>query len=74
VQPIVVGFHGDPVTFNESTLQIIESNGSSVEPESLFEAQLELRLQTVPEWLKTAQTEWDTPRNTPLPVYLQTNF
>ncbi|MCY3681556.1 MAG: DUF4955 domain-containing protein [Gemmatimonadetes bacterium] len=67
LQPIIVGFHGDPVTFNEDNLQILESNGSRVEPESLFEAQLELRMGTLPTWLNDLRTEWETLRNTPLP-------
>ncbi len=67
VQPIIVGFHGDPATFNKNTLEVLESNGSPVAPESLFEAQLQSRLQTIPPWLNDLRTEWDTFRNTPLP-------
>ena len=67
LQPIIVGFHGDPATFNENNLEILESNGSPVEPESLFEAQLELRMGTLPIWLNDLRTEWETLRNTPLP-------
>ena len=74
VQPIIVGFHGDPATFNTGTLQVLESNGSPVMPESLFEAQLESRLQTLPPWLNTLRTEWDTFRNTPLPPFPAPNF
>ena len=44
IKPIIVGFHGNTATFNENTVQLNESNGSAVEPESLFDAQLELRL------------------------------
>ena len=51
LQPIVVGFHGESVTFNEEESLRIESNGSPVQPESLYEAQLEDRLGTVPGWL-----------------------
>ena len=69
VQPIIVGFHGDPATFNTGALQVLESNGSPVEPESLFEAQLESRLQTLPPWLNALRTQWDTLRNTPLPPF-----
>ena len=57
VKPIVVGLHGDPASFRGSTLEVLESNGSAVEPESLFEAQLELRLGTLPSWLSTLQSE-----------------
>ncbi len=67
VQPIIVGFHGDPATFNEDNVQILESNGSPVEPASLFEAQLELRMGTLPTWLNGLRTEWETLRNIPLP-------
>ncbi len=66
--PIIVGFHGNPATFEESTLEILESNGEAVEPESLFEAQLELRLGTLPVWVKNLRTEWETIRNTPLTI------
>ena len=67
LHPIVVGFHGNPATFNEKTLEVLESNGSPVEPESLFEAQLELRLETLPIWLNDLRTQWDMLRNTLLP-------
>ena len=66
LHPIVVGFHGNPATFNESALEVLESNGTAVEPESLFEAQLELRLGTLPAWLNNLSTEWEMLRNTPL--------
>lgn len=51
--PIIVGFHGSSVTFDESPEQIkyIESNGTAVQPESLYEAQLRERLGFVPAWL-----------------------
>lgn len=66
--PIIVGFHGNPATFNESDLEILESNGEAVEPESLFEAQLELRLGTLPNWVKDLRTEWETIRSMPLAI------
>ena len=66
LHPIVVGFHGNPVTFNENTLEVLESNGSPVEPESLFEAQLALRLGKLPIWLNTLHKEWETLRKIPL--------
>ena len=49
--PIVVGFHGQSVTFDETQTKRIESNGTPVQPESLYEAQLERRLGAVPGWL-----------------------
>ena len=67
LHPIVVGFHGNPATFNESALEVLESNGTAVEPKSLFDAQLELRLGTLPAWLNNLSTEWEMLRNTPLP-------
>ena len=67
LHPIVVGFHGNPATFNESALEVLESNGTAVEPKSLFDAQLELRLGTLPAWLNNLSTEWESLRNTPLP-------
>lgn len=74
VKPIVVGLHGEPVTFNEQSLQILESHGSKVEPESLFEAQLQHRLQTLPAWLEDLRSEWEQIRNTPLPSFPATTF
>ena len=70
IKPIIVGFHGNIATFNENTVQLNESQGSAVEPESLFDAQLELRQGTIPDWLKGLRTEWETIRNTPLPDFL----
>ena len=70
IKPIIVGFHGNPATFNGNTVQVLESNGSAVEPESLFDAQLELRLGTIPDWLNNLRTEWQSIRNTPLPNFL----
>lgn len=74
VKPIIVGFHGEPVTFNENTLEVLESNGSPVQPESLFEAQLEYRLQSVPSWLNDLRTEWEQIQQTPLAPYMPTTF
>ena len=66
--PIIVGFHGNPATFNESDLEILESNGEAVAPESLFDAQLALRLGTLPVWVKELRTEWETIRSIPLTI------
>jgi hypothetical protein len=38
VKPIIVGFHGQNATFSKTSLGVLESLGSPVEPESLFEA------------------------------------
>lgn len=50
--PVIVGFHGDPVKFVQEQVKLDESNGVPVEPQSLYEAQLERRLGSVPAWLK----------------------
>ncbi len=52
--PVVVGFHGEPIVFDESPNQLkrLESNGTKVEPASLYEAQLKKRLGYVPAWLQ----------------------
>ena len=66
VNPIIVGFHGNPATFNKNVLEVLESNGATVDPESLFQAQLELRLGAVPTWYNNLHTEWQTLRKIPL--------
>lgn len=52
VPPIIVGFHGSGTTFKEDEVQVIESLGTPVLPESLFEEQLKLRLGQLPNWIK----------------------
>ena len=49
-------------------LEVLESNGEAVAPESLFDAQLELRLGTLPVWVKDLRTEWETIRSMPLAI------
>ena len=49
--PTIVGFHGAQVTFDQTQVKADISNGTPVEPESLYEAQLENRLGYVPGWL-----------------------
>ena len=51
VPPILVGFHGSGTTFKEDEVQILESLGQPVKPESLFEEQLKLRLGKLPKWI-----------------------
>ncbi|MEG1885114.1 MAG: DUF4955 domain-containing protein [Alistipes sp.] len=51
--PVVVGFHGEQTSFDATQLLKEESHGTKVEPESLYEAQLRLRLGYVPAWLNT---------------------
>lgn len=45
IMPYVIGFHGNPQEWVESEIKVLESNGAPVYPESLYEAQLSLRLQ-----------------------------
>ncbi len=52
IPPYVVGFHGAGTTFKEDQIKVLESLGTPVNPESLYEAQLELRLGKLPEWIK----------------------
>lgn len=55
VPPILVGFHGSGTTFKEDEVQVLESLGTPVEPESLFEEQLKLRLGALPEWINVVK-------------------
>tara|TARA_B100000809_G_C15136004_1_gene530584 strand:+ start:2347 stop:3906 length:1560 start_codon:yes stop_codon:yes gene_type:complete len=57
VPPIIVGFHGAGTTFNKDEVQIAESIGTPVQPESLFEEQLKLRLGTLPNWIKESKKQ-----------------
>ena len=49
--PVIVGFHGAAITFDETQIKRLESQGKAVEPSSLYEAQLKRRLGYVPGWL-----------------------
>ena len=51
--PTIVGFHGAPVTFDQTQVKADISNGTPVYPESLYEAQLKNRLGAVPAWLNS---------------------
>lgn len=53
-----VGFHGIETKFNEASLGAIENLGSPVKPESLFEAQLSLRLDGLPDHLEKELALW----------------
>ena len=57
VYPNVVGWQGKS-TFVTSTLGLYESYGKAVLPESLYEAQLTLRLGTLPAWIPSAKKVW----------------
>lgn len=49
--PVIVGFHGEPADFVDEQVKLDENNGVPVEPQSLYEAQLQKRLGKVPQWL-----------------------
>lgn len=49
--PVIVGFHGESATFDETQLKLLASNGTAVSPESLYEHQLKARLGALPAWL-----------------------
>lgn len=58
LNPVIVGFHGQPVEFGETMpgetarqYKRIESIGQAVEPASLYEAQLQRRLGYLPGWI-----------------------
>lgn len=57
LMPIFVGFHGTGTTFKKEQFAVIESLGSPVYPESLYEAQLKLRLGALPNWLLKLKSE-----------------
>ncbi len=54
--PIIVGFHGYTVNFNQIQVVVDSENGTIVEPESLYEAQLRNRLGYVPAWLNALKS------------------
>lgn len=74
VKPIIVGFHGQHASIRTESVEVLESHGSPVQPESLFEAQLEHRLQSVPTWLTGLQTQWQQIKQTSLPAFPATTF
>jgi len=58
IDPIVVGLHGSEITFAPDSIGRLESLGQPVIPDSLYEAQLELRLGCRPVWIDEARTQW----------------
>lgn len=60
VKPIIVGLHGSGISFAEDSLGRLESQGEPVRPESLYEAQLELRLGYRPGWVDQVLDAWGT--------------
>ena len=69
VKPIISGFHGSPALFNENSVEKLESLGIPVEPESLYEAQLALRLGSLPNWVNESKAEFEKLKKSPLPQY-----
>ena len=52
VMPVLVGMHGEAVSSVASHVGLDYSNGSAVDVESLYEAQLQKRLGAVPAWIE----------------------
>ena len=50
--PTIVGFHGVGITFDQEQVKLDESHGTAVTPQSLYEAQLEKRLDHLPPWIE----------------------
>lgn len=50
--PVIVGFHGAATTFKFPECKLISDNGKAVTPGSLYEAQLQHRLGSLPEWIE----------------------
>ena len=58
--PTIVGFHGGVCKFDQSTVKLDYSNGTAVQPESLYEAQVRQRLGSLPAWLNSIKTLYQT--------------
>lgn len=56
LMPVIAGFQGN-TTFRPEQVTADENHGTAVEPESLYEAQLTLRLGILPEWLQSLKNE-----------------
>lgn len=68
-KPLFVGLHGKPVALKEDSVEANECPGSPVTPESLYEAQLGLRLGKVPDWVGSVRKDWEGIRALELPPY-----
>lgn len=51
--PVIVGFHGQGCAFDPSQVKLNADYGTTVDPESLYEAQLRHRTGVVPAWLQS---------------------
>jgi hypothetical protein len=74
VKPLFVGLHGKPVKLKEDSVEANECPGAPVTPESLYEAQLGLRLGKLPDWVGLARKEWEGIRALALPPYAATDI
>ena len=68
-KPLFVGLHGKPVALKEDSVEGNECQGEKVTPESLYEAQLGLRLGKVPDWVGSVRKDWEGIRALELPPY-----
>jgi hypothetical protein len=67
VKPLFVGLHGKPVKLKKDSVEANECPGAPVTPESLYEAQLALRLGKLPDWVGSARKEWEKVKALELP-------
>ena len=74
VKPLFVGLHGKPVKLKEDSVEANECPGAAVTPESLYEAQLALRLSKLPDWVGLARKEWEKVKALELPPYAATDI
>ena len=74
VKPLFVGLHGKPVKLKEDSVEANECPGAAVTPESLYEAQLKLRLGKLPDWVGLARKEWEKVKALELPPYAATDI
>ena len=69
VKPLFVGLHGKPVALKEDSVEANEAPGAQVNPESLYEAQLALRLGKLPDWVGVVRQDWEKVKALELPPY-----
>jgi hypothetical protein len=69
VKPLFVGLHGKPVALKEDSVEANEAPGAPVSPESLYEAQLGLRLGKLPDWVGVVRQDWEKVKALELPPY-----
>ena len=74
VKPLFVGLHGKPVKLKEDSVEANECPGAAVTPESLYEAQLKLRLGKLPDWVGLARKEWEKVKALELPPFAATDI